>query len=358
MSRRPIIEGRRHSARLNSPQACLRGICFVALILLLPFSARGEKRLFIIDDDNGMDKKGCARDRKLRPSQPWLPVCDPDGGLQLVYALRDPEIEVIGITCSAGCSSLRVCVDADKKLLKLLGREDVPVLAGASGPKDLGKSTEASKFIIDQVMSRPGQIEILATAPLTNLATAMMAEPALANNWKTLHFATGEFHGALGVRSDARFWEWSGYRDMNINVDSAATRYVVEHGGAFPIYPNEVMDDVELTLSEWRSLRKSDSELGGYLADQCSIMVKVEGTVGRLLGLKGMTLHGIIGAALAFHPELFTGQTIISPIKVVQTKKNGDIFELSSETGLETHAINWQFKDAQLFKQQYLDRFR
>ena len=328
------------------------------LLSLLPISARSEKRLVIIDDDNGMDKKGCAQDRKLRPSQPWLPVCDPDGGLELVYILRDPDVEVLGITCMSGCSSLRVCVESDQKLLKLLGKQNIPVLAGANSDKDLGKPTAASQFLIDQVMKHPGKVEIIATGPLTNIATAMMAEPALAKNWKTLHFATGEFHGQLGERSDARLWEWSGYQDMNINVNAAATRYVLEHGGAFPIYPNEVMDDVDMSMSEWRSLKNSNSELGKYLADQTSIMAGVGGGIGRLIGLKGMPLHGLLGAALAIHPELFADKTTSAPVKMIETKKNGYIFQLAHGSGLPEHVIYIDFKNAEILRKQYMERFQ
>ena len=331
-------------------------VVLLALFILFCLKASAEKRLFIIDDDNGMDKQGCFREAMQSPYKTL--ICDPDGGLELVYMLREPDIEVIGITCTAGCSTLAVCMEADKKLLKLLGREDLPVLAGATGPKDLGRRSEASDFIIKQVMSRPGKVEILATAPLTNIATAMMIEPGLAKTWKTLHFATGEFHGAVGARSDARLLEWAGYKDMNINVDPAATRYVLGHGGPFPIYPNEVMDDVELTFSDWRRLKSSNSGLGRYLADQCSVFVNIESGIGRLLGLKGMTVHGLIPAGLAVHPEQFIGKTINSPVKMVATTKNGFIFELTNDPDLESHLIHLDVKNTETFKRRFMERFQ
>lgn len=329
---------------------------FLAVLVLISTSATAEKRLFIIDDDNGMDKKGCFRGAGQSPIK--TAICDPDGGLELVYMLRDPDIDVIGITCTAGCSTLSVCLEADKKLLKLLGREDIPVLAGGTGPKDLGKPTPASEFIIKQVMSHPGKVEILATAPLTNIATAMMAEPALAKTWKTLHFATGEFHGAAGARSDARLLEWTGYKDLNINVDPAATRYVLERGGAFPVYPNELMDDAEVTFSDWRELKSSKSALARYIADETTVMVNIVGGAGRLLGMKGMAVHGLIPAALAVHPELFGNTTINSPIVMVKTKSNGFIFKLSKDPGLDTHLIFTDIKNQEMFKKQFMARFQ
>ena len=330
-------------------------VCFTCLVFLAT-NASAEKRLFIIDDDNGMDKKGCFRQAMQSPIKTF--ICDPDGGLELIYMLREPDIEVIGITCTAGCSTLAVCMEADKKLLKLLGREDIPVLAGGAGPKDLGKQSAASEFIIKQVMSHPGKVEILATAPLTNIATAMMAEPALAGTWKTLHFATGEFHGAIGARSDARLLEWTGYKDLNINVDPAATSYVLEHGGAFPVYPNELMDEAEINFSDWRELKNSSSELAEYIASETSLFLNIEGGAGRLLGLTGMAVHGLIPAAVAVHPELFADKTVNSALKMAKTKRNGYIFELAKDPGLDSHLIFVDMKNREMFKKQFMERFQ
>jgi len=329
---------------------------FFTCFVFLTTNAAAEKRLFIIDDDNGMDKKGCFRDAMKSPIKTF--ICDPDGGLELVYMLREPEIEVIGITCTAGCSTLAVCMDADKKLLKLLGREDIPVLAGGAGPKDLGKPSPASEFIIKQVMAHPGKVEILATAPLTNIATAMMAEPALSKTWKTLHFATGEFHGAFGARSDARLLEWAGYKDLNINVDPAATRYVLEHGGAFPVYPNELMDDADITFSDWRELKSSKSSLARYIASETFIFLNIEAGAGRVLGLTGMAVHGLIPAAVAVHPELYAGRTVEGKIQMTKTKRNGFIFKMADEPGLDAHKIYVDMRNADSLKKQFMERFK
>lgn len=62
-------------------------------------------------------------------------------------------------------------------------------------------------------------VEIIATGPLTNIATAMMMEPRLPQFWKELHFGTGEFLGALGNLSDLFWLTLIGIGDLNIHVD-------------------------------------------------------------------------------------------------------------------------------------------
>jgi len=290
-------------------------------ILALPLaSPAADQRLLIIDDDLGMLKSAVAKAGTYQ--MPWVKITDPDGGLELLYALNDPRVTVLGITCSMGCSTLDVCLASAHRLLELAGRTDVPVLRGAATPAEFGQPTDASRFIIETVMARPGQVEIIATAPLTNVATALKLEPRLAQNWKTLHFATGEFWGALGETSDAYRFRWTGYQDLNINVDPAAARYVLEHGGVFPIYPNEVMDDAWLTWSDQRRIRAAGTPLARFVAEEIGPFLWMGLTVGRLAGYRGLYLHGTIPLAIALDPEV-AAPPVMRRVTMVDGGRNG-----------------------------------
>ncbi|MHA1648790.1 MAG: nucleoside hydrolase, partial [Candidatus Helarchaeota archaeon] len=189
------------------------------------------ERLFIIDDDPGMYWDAIWRGHYALP---WLRLMDPDGGLELIYALRDSNARIVGVTTMMGVSATDVGIQCTKRILKILGMNDVLVLRGASHPNQLGKETPAARFLIETIMDNPGKVHIIATGPLTNIATALMLEPRLPEYWGALHFATGEFRGALGVVSDLFLPSLLGIPDLNTNVDIKATKYVLEHGGAFP----------------------------------------------------------------------------------------------------------------------------
>jgi len=138
---------------------------FICIFLLLNIcggitSAAEPERLLIIDDDLGMYKKDVNRDGSYQ--MPWLPLTDPDGGLEVLYALGEPGTNVLGITCTMGCSSVEVCMASATKILELTGNPDIPVLRGSAVPEELGQPSEAAHFIINTVMSRPGQVECLA----------------------------------------------------------------------------------------------------------------------------------------------------------------------------------------------------
>ncbi len=319
--------------------------------------AAGKERLFIIDDDVGM-----LRDevRKAGTYQaPWLKIADPDGGLELIYALREPEIKVLGITCSMGCSTTDVCMASVRKILSLTGRDDVPVFRGADSPEDLGRPTEASQFIIETVMSNPGRVEIMATAPLTNIATALMLEPRLPENWKALHFATGEFMGALGESSDgAMLIRWSFYEDLNINADREATRYVLEHGGRFPVYPNENMDEAVLRMSDRKALKKAGTPLSTWVASE-TLPFTIVGSAGGLLGgyERGMALHGVIPLAVAIEPGLAQPPMELR-FSMQHGKGAGSYFVISDDESIPTRPVFVKVRDPGAIEERLLERCR
>lgn len=318
-------------------------VLVMALFLVPPISAAAEgKRLVIIDDDVAMLRSAVARAGAYQ--YPWVKMTDPDGGLELLYALRDPRVEVLGITCSMGCSTLEVCLASARRLLELAGRTDVPVLRGAASPDDFGRPTEAARFIVDTVMARPGEVEIIATAPLTNVATAMKLEPCLSRNWKTLHFATGEFWGALGESSDAHRFRWTGYQDLNLNVDPKSARYVLKHGGVFPIYPNEVMDDAWLTWSDQQAIRRAGTPLSRFVASEIGPFLWMGLTVGRLAGYRGLCLHGLIPVAIALDPEV-AAPPALKRVIMVDGGRNGWRFGFTDDPSVPERPVYGRLVD-------------
>ena len=92
------------------------------------------------------------------------------------------------------------------RLLELAGRDDIPVVRGASSPlvreflnpptlvhgdDGLGDAgftddpdselahTRAAQFIVEAVMSRPGEVTLVPIGPLTNIAMALKLEPRI-----------------------------------------------------------------------------------------------------------------------------------------------------------------------------------
>jgi len=318
-----------------------------------PAPAPTSSRLFIIDDDTAMLKREVRKAGVY--SAPWIPITDPDGGLELIYALREPGVEILGITCAMGCSTTQVCMDSVKRILELVGRNEVPVLRGADSPADLGRPTEAARFIVDTVMAHPGQVEIIATAPLTNIATAIMLEPRLPQNWKMLHLASGEFLGALGQRSDAVLARYLGYKDLNLNVDSKAAAYVLEHADNFVIYPNEIMGQARITRADRRALTKAATPLAQFAADEIAPFLYTVGLFNALSGRPGFYLHGVIPAAIAFDPDLAESPTELRVV-MVPHKIGGFAFAVSEDASIPARPVYLRLRDPKTVETRLLER--
>ncbi len=127
-----------------------------------------------------------------------------DDALALILALCSPEIQVLGVTTVAGNATVEVTSANARRVLEYLDVWDIPVVMGAAepmehplvhalnhhGPDGLGESdlpsprlplhpAEAWGFLAQLVSDAPGEITLVATGPLTNVANAFQHHPKL-----------------------------------------------------------------------------------------------------------------------------------------------------------------------------------
>jgi purine nucleosidase len=133
--------------------------------------------------------------------------CDPgvDDALAIAYAIGSPEIDLVGITTVAGNVGLAKTTANAIRVCEFARADDIPVTAGSAAallapeltaetvhgadgllgaqlppPVAMPRPGYATDYIIDTVMAAPGEITLVATGPLTNIALALRREPALA----------------------------------------------------------------------------------------------------------------------------------------------------------------------------------
>ncbi len=178
---------------------------------------------------------------------------DVDDCLALALILASPELQLEAITCVYADVPLRVRMA--RKLLKLHGRDDVPVLAGVSRPLAglaqiywaghegegllepgdenlLPADEHAVDYIVRTVMSNPGQIHLLGIGPLTNLAMAFLREPRLAENLGHLTIMGGSIRGSHNFGLP--------YVEHNIRCDPEAAHIVFTSGAPMTVVPLDV----------------------------------------------------------------------------------------------------------------------
>ena len=138
---------------------------------------------------------------------PIILDCDPgiDDALALAVASASPEIGLVGLTTVAGNVELAKTTANALAVASFVGAADVPVTPGSAGPllrpalhaghvhgdSGLGGAVlppparaagdgHAIDFIIDATAAAPGEVTLVATGPLTNIALALRREPRLA----------------------------------------------------------------------------------------------------------------------------------------------------------------------------------
>ncbi|WP_067649787.1 nucleoside hydrolase [Nocardia harenae] len=176
-----------------------------------------------------------------------------DDSLALLYLLASPEAEIVGIASTAGnVAAARVAANnlawldvcrapeievalgvADPLAIPLRTTEDTHGPHGV-GYADLPPTTRAlsprtaAELWVDTVRAHPGEITGLCTGPLTNLALALRAEPALPRLLRRLVIMGGAFNHPGNTTPTA---EW------NIHVDPEAAAEVFDAFSGAPQRP-------------------------------------------------------------------------------------------------------------------------
>lgn len=172
-----------------------------------------------------------------------------DDALAMLLAFGSPEIRVEAITTVVGNVSLERANQNALKLLWFLGREDVPVAAGADGPL-FGESLDASEFhgktglgeavlpepksslstksavqiIIEKADELSGELTLLPIGPLTNIAASILADPGIVDKVAGLVIMGGAFgltpYGYGNATAVAEFNIWHDPEAAEIVFDS------------------------------------------------------------------------------------------------------------------------------------------
>lgn len=170
-----------------------------------------------------------------------------DDAFSILLALKTPGVTLEAITVCNGNVDFAQQVENALYTLEIAGFSGkVPVYAGCPLPL-LRKPVDATEFfgvdgmsdagfpkarqrpetkhavdaIIDLVMSNPGEIDIIAQAPLTNIATAYAKQPKIVDALRHL-WIMGGTDNALGNTTPAS--------EFNFYVDPEAARMVVNAG--------------------------------------------------------------------------------------------------------------------------------
>ena len=179
-----------------------------------------------------------------------------DDALVLVLALKSPEVQVLGVTTVAGNAPLEMTSANARRVLEYLNVESIPVAAGAANPLNhpledglsyhgadgLGncglpppvtplQPDKAWDFLARSVLRAPGEITLIATGPLTNVARAFQLRPEVPPLLTKLVLMGGAYgltaYGKGNRTPFAEFNIWQDPEAANIVFSSEADIFAV-----------------------------------------------------------------------------------------------------------------------------------
>lgn len=167
---------------------------------------------------------------------------DIDDAFALALAIRSPRLNVLGITTAFGDTAMRVALV--RRLLRAMARPDIPVAQGVATPDptpftqrawaqaeaDLPAAPDAADLIASVASAHPGQVTLLALAPLTNVAALIRRHPASFGRLRRIVMMGGSINA--GYRADG-----SGATPpaAEYNVAQAPAALVAVLGGGVPV---------------------------------------------------------------------------------------------------------------------------
>ena len=281
--------------------------------------------------------------------------CDPghDDALAILLAARHPALRLEAITTVAGNAPVEKTARNALKVCTLAGIRDVPVAAGMAAPlvrqlhvapsihgasgldgpdlpaPDLALDPRhAVDLLIEVLLASEGDLTLVATAPLTNLAAAIRREPRILPNIERIVL----MGGSIGLGN------WTPAAEFNIFVDPEAAHIVFTCGRPITMIGLDVTHTALATREVRERIRALGSpvarvadDLLGYFAesyrevfgfeapplhDPCAVAAVIDPTL-----LRSQPMH----VAVELRGELTSGRTVCDLYGVTGAAPNADV---------------------------------
>ena len=257
-----------------------------------------------------------------------------DDAVALCLALGDPALEVVAVTATGGAVSPEQATINVQAIVEQLDPPRWPRLGTASAEQILrcdGRHLFGAnglcgahfavaqrhhrhpsvKVICDEVRLAPGEVTIVTTGPLSNIAAALQQQPDLATLIGHLIILGGTLGGPGNVTAAAEF---------NIYCDADAARLVFHSPVTKTVIPIDLTSRIMLNFDLLEKLPAGDSFCGELLRQ---ILPGAFRAYRQQLGLEGIYLHDTVAIVAALYPELFTTERMHGDVEIDGTLTYG-----------------------------------
>jgi len=240
-----------------------------------------------------------------------------DDACAILLALASPELSLEGLSIVHGNCSLEQGTINGLSILELGNAGNIPVAKGcqlplvqpsllaldthgnnglgyAKLPEPRGKPTRqhGCDFLIEKILSSPGEITLVAIGPLTNVAMAIRKEPRFAEAVKELII----MGGAIRHQGNA-----TPMAEYNVYVDPHAAHIVYHSGIPMRLVPLDVTYQCILTPDDVKRLNKINSPIPKFIDESTRFYMEFHDEHQHILGC---VINDPLALALTFAPEL------------------------------------------------------
>lgn len=215
-----------------------------------------------------------------------------DDAIAIMLALSSPELEVVGICSVNGNRAIDFTTENTLRVVEYMGAVQIPVHKGCAlpmvstlspgrrdkipytGPEDPEDNVHgdyvdlppaaikpapgnAVSWLIDTLMESDGDITLIPVGPLTNIAMALRAEPAIAKKIKQIVIMGGGYR-EVNITPSAEFNFW---------IDPEAAKIVFDSGCDITVVPLDATHAAALPVGDAGELRKMGTKAAIMTAD-------------------------------------------------------------------------------------------
>ena len=295
---------------------------------------------------------------------PILIDCDPghDDAIALLLALASPELELLGVTTVAGNQTLEKTTANAIRVLDFVGRDDIPVAAGADRPlvrepfvaayvhgesgldgPDLPppQREPLAEHAVDFLAARATGTTLVAVGPLTNVALLLSRHPEARPERIVL------MGGSIGLGNVTPAAEF------NIWADPEAAAQVFASGIELTMIGLDVTHQALLMTADVERLHSS-GRTGRMVAELYDFF---HGFHRDTYGFGGSPIHDAVALAYVFRPDLVrTEHRHVAIERESELTRGRTVVDLWRRTGEEPNAQVGVDVDGRAFVELLLER--
>ncbi len=255
--------------------------------------------------------------------------------MAILLAAASPSLDLVAITTVAGNQTVEKTTLNARRVCAVAGITGVPIATGCDRPlvrdpivaEDIhGESgLDGPDWAIDPVgvdprhavdvileAAQPGGLTIVATGPLTNVATALQREPSLAARLERIVVMGGAI--GLGNRTPAA--------EFNIYADPEAAQLVFDSAVPVTLVPLEVTHQALATPQVMARIASFETRVARLLVD---LMAFFEETYRRIFGFAHPPVHDPCAVAVLIDAAIVTTRPtsvrveLVSPLTLGRT---------------------------------------